>query len=855
MKKCFLACCLLFLCGMASVKGEITNPIANPKAVIINGNVRFTVLTPRVIRMEWDDSKKFTDQASFVVVNRNLPVPAFSKSIKGGKLTIKTEALELTYKLNSGKFTKDNLKVRFLDKKTPVVWNPGVQQKDNLKGTYRTLDRYDGAYFRSNPNDKIPLEDGILSKDGWTLIDESKNLLFDNSDWPWVEERKSQGIQDWYFMAYGKDYKIALKDFTLFAGKVPLPPRYAFGYWWSRYWSYSDSEIRDLMSEFKKFNLPLDVLVIDMDWHETDSLLSTTDEYGERKHWTGWTWNKRLFPNPDKFFQWTKSENLKMTLNLHPASGVAPFESPYEEFAKRMNFDTSKKENVAWDGSNKKYVETLFDVILHPFEKQGVDFWWLDWQSWVNDKKIKDLNNTWWLNYTFFTEKERNSDERPMLYHRWGGLGNHRYQIGFSGDAYITWNTLDYQPYFTNTASNVLYTYWSHDIGGHKFKEDGKKYEYDPEIYVRWMQYGALSPIFRTHSNKDPLLAKEIWNFRGEYYNALYSSIRLRYQLVPYIYTMARKTYDEGIGLCRPMYYDYPSDEKAYQYTKQYFFGDNILVAPIGAPMVNGVSKIKVWLPEGCNWYELNIGTMLSGGQEIEREFTIEEYPVYIKSGSVIPMYGDEVKNLAKNLNKETIGIFPGGNGAFSIYEDNGNDKMYAKEYAYTKVTSVADPANRKQCITIYPREGKYTGMQPKKDYLIKLYGVEMPQKVTVNGIEQKYTSLQNEKEWTYAGKEFAVLIPLQEKDCSAKYEIVVEYDKNQKIEVNDGMVKQFRELAKLIAARKFKYAGAYVVPEATGLCAETALKIMYNPETFYQEIKYFKDNYKQVCEQTKIEE
>ena len=114
-------------------------------------------------------------------------------------------------------------------------------------------------------------------------------------------------------------------------------------------------------------------------------------------------------------------------------------------------------------------MRNLFDVVLTPMENWGVDFWWLDWQQWLNDKKVEGLSNTWWINYVFFTHMERNSNRRALLYHRWGGLGNHRYQIGFSGDAIISWNTLDFQPYFTSCASNVLYGYWSHDIGGQDF--------------------------------------------------------------------------------------------------------------------------------------------------------------------------------------------------------------------------------------------------------------------------------------------------------------------------------------------------------------------------------------------------
>ena len=193
--------------------------------------MRFTVLTPRVIRMEWDSLHRFTDERSFIVINRNLPVPEFKKIIRGGKLTIRTDELELTYKLNTGKFSKENLEIKYLNKKRAFTWNPSVTQKQNLKGTARTLDRMDGTTFikRNEPRHELQLEDGILSRDGWTLINDSSGLLFDNSDFSWVKERENRTVQDWYFMAYGSDYKAALKDFTLFAGKVPLPPRFVFG--------------------------------------------------------------------------------------------------------------------------------------------------------------------------------------------------------------------------------------------------------------------------------------------------------------------------------------------------------------------------------------------------------------------------------------------------------------------------------------------------------------------------------------------------------------------------------------------------------------------------------------------------
>lgn len=641
-----------------------------PNVAYQDHNVRLTLITRGVIRMEWDPDGKFVDNASFLSANRQYqPV---SYKIKNNKRTIeiRTSKMIVTYVKNSGKFTTANLSIMSVKGLLPFKWVPGTADKGNLKGTYRTLDGYNGGF---NNNKPMPIEDGLLSTDGWTFIDDSKNYLFDNSDWPWVTERHNKNGQDFYFMAYGHNYKSALKDFTAFSGKVPLPPRYAFGYWWSRYWSYSDNELRNLIDNFHTYNIPLDVLVVDMDWHYTEP---------GKGGWTGYTWNRRLFPDPDGFLKYLKQNNLQVTLNLHPADGIANYEENFPAMAKWMGVNPESTKLIPYEGSNKQFMSGWFNTILRPMENKGIDFWWLDWQQKLNDEKYKELGNTWWLNYVVFSDMERNRDTRPLLYHRWGGLGNHRYQIGFSGDSYISWASLDFQPYFNSTASNVLYGYWSHDIGGHMGANN-----IDPELYVRWLQFGALSPILRTHSTKNSDLNKEPWAFSQKYLEVIRNTILERYQMAPYVYTMARKTYDEALSLCRPMYYDYPENKEAYENKNEYMFGDNLLVCPITSPMKNDKSTVKVWLPSGNDWYEWHTGALLKGGQSIERTFNMDEYPIYVKAGSILPLY-DKVKNLQKNNESVTVTVFPGKEGSFEMYEDNGNDKDYATHYAKTLLNS-----------------------------------------------------------------------------------------------------------------------------------------------------------------------
>jgi len=233
------------------------NPVADPKAVVMLGNARFTVLTPQLIRMEWSADGKFEDHASLVFINRRLPVPKFHVVKEGDpsyeRVGIYTDALKLTYTLTTRKageqqpdnigFAAENLKIALTVDNREIVWHPGDKNSQNLQGTTRTLDGALGSKTRE------PIEQGLVSRSGWALVDDSTRPLFDSADfrflegekspWPWVMERPASEqpgkYVDWYFFGYGHDYRKALGDYVRVAGRIPLPPRFAFGTWWSRY--------------------------------------------------------------------------------------------------------------------------------------------------------------------------------------------------------------------------------------------------------------------------------------------------------------------------------------------------------------------------------------------------------------------------------------------------------------------------------------------------------------------------------------------------------------------------------------------------------------------------------------------
>ena len=768
--KRFLALLTALACTLSPAIAD--NPKADAKAVVTSGNARFTVLTPQLIRMEWSADGQFEDRATLTFVNRETPVPEFKVRESKSKLTITTPALTLTY-LKNGKFSDKNLKAVFTLNGKEVVWTPGMENPQNLLGTTRTLDGADGSKL------KEPMEQGILSRAGWSLIDDSQRhvLTPDGSEWAeWVEARPEGDRQDLYLFAYGHDYKQALADYALVAGRAPMPPKYTLGYWWSRYWQYSDNEFVDLVNKLKSMDVPIDVLIVDMDWHETWGLRksnSPKDEYGQRIGWTGYTWQKELFPSPANFLKWTENEELKVALNLHPASGIQPYEAVYDDFTKEYGW-SEKGKSVPFKIDERKWADAYFKTVLEPMERDGVDFWWLDWQQWKESKYTPGLSNTFWLNHTFFNHAERqNPGLRPFIYHRWGGLGSHRYPLAFSGDTYATWPMLAYLPYFTATASNVNYGWWGHDIGGHMFHKTQKAT--DPELYTRWLQYGVFTPIFKTHSTKDPRIERCIWCFPDHMF-LMRDAIRLRYTLAPYIYNAARENYDTGVGMCRPMYYDYPESDKAYETPEQFMFGNDILATTITQPVdsITGLAPRTIWFPEGA-WFDCATGSMYEGGRTEELHYTLAENPHYAKAGSIIPMNPATVKNLQQPCDTLVLTFIPGGDGQLRHYEDDGMSQQYKTNYAVTTVSKKQEGNTVR--VRISPREGSFAGASDNRSYELRFPAVFPPKSVKVNGKELAYSRFPKAGEWTYDGYTLAPVIYTGTTACDAPVEIELAFD------------------------------------------------------------------------------
>ena len=798
----------------------------NPNNVFELGQARFTLLSSRMVRLEWAADSQFEDRPSFAAVHRNCPTVHSTYEQKGKIHIIRTKYLVITYEPNGKRLTKNNISIRFQHDKRKAEWFPGLKDKANLGGTIRTLDETKGNRIHiQGPKRKwveIDLGQGLLSRSGWSVIDDSKTIVLENG---WVTNRPDGERQDLYFIGYGQDFKNGLVDSARVFGKQPLPPRYAFGYWYSRYWAYTDKEIEEVVENHDKADIPLDVMVIDMDWH--------------LEGWTGYTWDRRYFPDPQDLLQWLRDQELKITLNLHPADGVAPHEEQFIKMARKLGHKNMKKA-IPFDCTDKKFMKAYFEILHHPMEDDGVDFWWMDWQQ-GEETKLPGLDPLPWLNHLHWEDKaKRSKEKRPLCFSRFGGLGSGRYPVGFSGDTVIAWETLAYQPYFTATAANVHYGYWSHDIGGHM------PGTVPPELYLRWIQFGAYSPILRTHTTKDPNSERRIHEFPAEFSSLMIKAIKERYELVPYIYTECRKAMDTALSLCRPMYFEHSEEKEAYNAKGQYYFGDKMIVAPVTSPVddKNENATVEVWLPKG-EWFDIARGEMVKGQQWLKQMYLLSETPVYVRAGTIIP--GQRAVNRLRpgSYKDLVLTAFPGGDGEYELYEDDGLSNEYLKEMSVTIPISQHKKASART-ISVGPSIGLYDGFEAKRSLEIRLPGTVPPKSVKVGQRELKWKYRLENDGWTYDGYRATTLIRVRAIDVSQKTSVQISFPKSGANAANGLKAKMARfERARIHTACASPWHVVSNHERDIVELAQTGNRISRNPGSFTSEIKALESSLK----------
>ena len=693
---------------------------ANPQAVFTFPQVRFTLLSSQMLRVEVSPNGQFEDRPTQAFWYRNQALPGADINHTPDALSIKTDWLNLMYRDSSIGITPETLQVtlthnhQILHLDDP---NPGL-----FPGTTRTLDMTNGP---------ISLQPGFFSREGWTQIEDTASLVFTAQGW--LEARpNSEGYRDIYLLVYGQDYPAGLAAYQTIGGRPPLLPRAFLGNWWSRYWAYSQKDLHNLVQKFQDKQIPLSVLIIDMDWHITETGNACSG-------WTGFSWNRALFPDPPALMHWLHQQKLITSLNLHPAEGIHPHEERYTQAALAMGQDPQQRLPIPFNIADPKFAKTYFEELIHPLEGDGVDFWWLDWQQ-GKRTKLQGLDPLWALNHLHFHDLARKVNRRPVIFSRWGGPGNQRYPIGFSGDTYISWKSLAFQPYFTASAANAAYGWWSHDIGGHMHGIE------DADLYTRWVQFGVLSPIFRLHCAKDTLIDHAPWAFDAQVEENVRQAMQFRHALVPYLYSMARRNEQSGLPLVTPLYYDWPQEEMAYLASSQYRFGSQLMAAPVTTPLLPTLqhSRQAIWFPQG-QWFDFFTGECHIGAQwEITYQHQ-EDIPLFARAGAIIPLQSDVTTNGCANPQNIDLLIFPGADGQFDLYEDNGVTQAYLQTGGCTTRFSSTWQASSMR-VSVHPAFGETSVIPSSRNYRILLRGIRPAEhlQLTVDGKSIPVDSLYN---------------------------------------------------------------------------------------------------------------
>lgn len=535
-----------------------------------------------------------------------------------------------------------------------------------------------------------------------------------------------------YVVFYGKDADEVISSYRNLSGHVPMLPLWAYGFWQCRERYSSSQQLVQTVKEFRKRQLPMDVIV--QDW-----------QYWGKYGWGVPKFDETNYPDPPKFIQQLHDLNAHFSVsvweNLTKKSAIA---KPYLE--KNLYLPNSPWIDIYNPETRKIHWHTLNANLF----SKGVDSWWMDATEPENDALVGKqtyfgLGNFYRLTYPLFVseavydgQRKTNPRKRVTILTRSAFAGQQRYgTINWSGDIAGTWDSYKRQIVAGLNYSLTGMPYWTTDIGGFfrpgKGQYTDKKYH---DLLIRWFQWGTFNAIFRIHGYQTET---EPWNYGDTVEADMRSMLNLRYRLLPYIYSEAWKVSSKGSTIMRPLVMDFKDDPDAIRQPYEYMFGQSFLVAPVIEP---GVTVWKVYLPKSTQWYDLWTGRQFNGGQTINVAAPQDKIPVFLKAGSILPM-GPQVQYAEEKkwVNLE-IRIYPGEDGRFLLYEDENDNYNYEKGVYSTIAFNWND---KKKTLTIGDRKGSFPGMLTERKFNLEI--VDMPKESEGN------SGKKTNKMITYSGK------------------------------------------------------------------------------------------------------
>lgn len=667
---------------------------SKPEATFQGSHYRITVLTERLVRLEYNKDGLFFDDLTEQVINRNFALPKFKVVQDDKYLEITTDYFLLKYQKEKP-MESLNIEIDLLN--TDKRWDIKNKEVRNFKTSGLGIDLTKPDYQK-----------GLYSVDGFVTIDDSPSMILNQDGF--LTPNNTPRVDIYVFM-YRRDFGLCLKDYFELTGYPALLPRYALGIWWNKSDIYNFNDISELLQNFNRHEIPLSVLLLDEFWHLKDGSDLT-------KYKTGYTFNRNLFSDPAHFTNYLHERGVKLGLQIDPKEGIMPHEDAYESIANSLGL--MDRSTIPFNVFDKFIVNSYLHQLILPLEQKGVDFFWLDLDN-------KDLPSMRALTRYQFENYKRNDGQRGLILGRNGLVAAHRYPVLYSGHTLVSWDTLKVLPYYNSMAANKGLSWWSHDIGGYMGGME------ESELYLRYIQLGCFSPIFRLSSKGGKYYKREPWKWDVKTLKIVKDYMVLRHRFIPYLYTEGYKYHKAGLPVIQPLYYTSPALYDEPEHKNEYYFGSELLVSPITTEkdVLMNRTVHRVYLPAGT-WYDFKTGKRFNGDKRYVTFYKDEDYPVFAKKGAIIPLADlKENKNDTSSPDSMEIHIFPGKSNIYNLYEDDGISRLYEKGFYITTAIDYNYLQNNFTVI-IRPTEGK-SGIIPElRNYKIRFRNTRKADEVIV---------------------------------------------------------------------------------------------------------------------------
>ena len=676
-----------------------------PSAFIYKGNkYRISILSNSLIRFEYSDTGSFNDYPTFFASNRSFGQPKVRVEEDDSRLIIRNDIFELEYQkeksfIGSRIFPDQHLKVKVIG--TDKSWYFNHPEARNLGGT---------AYSLDDMNEKVRLQKGLFSLDGFSSFDDSRTPILDANGNILAPNYKNI---DTYLFIYNGNFGIGLRDYFNLTGLPPLLPRYAFGVWWAKEERYGEADIQRLINNFKKSEIPFSVL-----------LLGAYSRVKNQNSDISFSFDKTIFPNPAALSKYLHDNNIYLGTNIKTEGILSTEEENRIEFNKIYTNDTDK--NLPLNVYDSKMMDAFLKGIINPYLNNGVDFFWVD-----DDNRDSTLRN-FSMNYYLYKNFGIDENKRGLLLSRNFGIVPHKYSILYSGKTSIKWKTLEFLPFYNSSASNIGISWWSHDIGGY---EGGIE---DSELYMRYVQLGVYSPILRLASAPGKYYKREPWKWDAKTFGIVQDYLQLRHRLIPYLYSEAYKYSSYGSPIVQPLYYKYPESYDEPLYKNEYFFGTELFVCPIVNKKDEIMNRVvhRIFIPSGV-WYDFKTGKKFIGGRIGGKRYVTfyrdQDYPVFARTGAIIPMavLDPEKLNDVSSPTSLEIHVFPGRSNTYKLYEDDGFSSKYKTGESFITEINYYYKENDFS-LTIQPTRGRLGVIPPARNYIIRFRNTKFTKDVKV---------------------------------------------------------------------------------------------------------------------------